>query len=127
MNTNQARGDAQSMLWQLYFPHVALTRRVESEDVHEPLAVPNAAPALLARLAGAVVAALALGRRVADGGRAVAAAADPARAAAGARQVVPSRAAVVLTLGPSVRWELGPLMMQNEIWVRVLVAAEVLG
>ena len=89
--------------------------------------MPDAAPALLARLAWAVVAALALGCRVAGGGRAVAAAADPARAAAGARQVVPSRAAVVLTHCLCVRWELGPLMMQNEIWVRVLVAAEVLG
>ena len=110
-----------------YFLQITLTWRVESEDVHEPLAAPGAAPAFLARLAGAVVAALALGRRVAGGGRAVAAAADLARAAAGARQVVPSRAAVFLAHELGVPWELGPLMMQNEIWVRVLVAAEVLG
>ena len=51
--------------------------------------MPDTASALLALLAGAVVAALALGRRVAGGGRAVAAAADPAPATAGARQVVP--------------------------------------
>ena len=89
--------------------------------------MPDAAPALLAQLAGAVVATLALGRRVASGGRAVAAAADPARAAAGARQVVPSRAAVFLAHELGVRWKLGPLMMQNVIWVRILVAAEVLG
>ena len=89
--------------------------------------MPDTASALLALLAGAVVAALALSRRVAGGGRAVAAAADPARAAAGSRQVVPSIAAVVHAHCPSVRWELGPLMMQNEIWVRVLVAAEILG
>ena len=115
------------MLWQFYFLQVTHTRRVESEDVHEPLAAPGAAPALLARLAGAVVAALALGRCVTGGWRAVAAAAHPARAAAGARQVVPSIAAVVLAHCPGMRWELGPLMMQNEIWVRVLVAAEILG